>query len=103
MSRHILFVQIRVLPETVDAFREATLANARASVKEPGVLRFDVVQDEDDPTRFAIFEVYRNPEGHAEHRKTAHYLAWRDAVAPMMAEPRAARTFTNVHPDDLGW
>ena len=103
MSLHVLLIEVRVLPESVEAFKEATLANARASRLEPGLVRFDVVQDVTDPTRLAFVEAYRGPEAHAEHRKTAHYLAWRDAVAPMMAEPRAARTFASVDPEDAAW
>lgn len=102
MSRSLLVVHVdcRVKPECVDAFVEATLANARASVKEPGVARFDVVQDRDDAARFVLVEIYRTPEAPAAHKATPHYAAWRDAVAPMMAEPRTSRKFTNVHPDD---
>jgi (4S)-4-hydroxy-5-phosphonooxypentane-2,3-dione isomerase len=103
MSLFIIHVQVRVLPDAVETFRAATLANARGSVNEPGCARFDVVQDADDPTRFVLLEAYRSAEAREDHRKTAHYLAWRDAVAPLMAEPRSARTFTNVHPDDAGW
>ncbi len=99
----VVHVQARVKPESVDAFREATLANARESVKEPGVARFDVVQDTADPTRFVLVEVYRSPQAPAAHKETAHYLTWRDTVAPMMAEPRTSRKFANLFPDDAGW
>ena len=102
MSLLVLHVQIRVAPESVETFRAATLANARGSVTEPGCLRFDVVQDADDPTRFVLVEVYRDAEARAAHRETAHYLAWRKAVDHLMAETRTSRTFTNVHPDDAG-
>ena len=87
----------------MDAFREATLANARESVKEPGIARFDVVQDTEDRTRFVLVEAYRTAEAPAAHKETAHYLKWRDTVAPMMAEPRTSRKFTNCFPDDAGW
>jgi len=100
---HILHVFIHVKPECVDAFKAATLANASASLREPGVARFDVNQQADDPTRFVLVEVYRSPAGHAAHRETAHYAAWRDAVAPMMAEPRTATKFVNLFPDDGSW
>jgi len=100
---HLLHVTIRVKPECLDAFKAATLANARATVQEPGVARFDVVQLADDPTRFMLLEAYRTPAGHAAHRETAHYAAWRDTVAAMMAEPRTAQTFTNVFPVDSAW
>ncbi|MES1172256.1 MAG: putative quinol monooxygenase [Bacteroidota bacterium] len=99
----IIHVYIHVKPDSIDAFREATLANARASVREAGVVRFDVVQDRDDPARFALLEVYRDAGAHAAHRETAHYHAWRDAVADLMADARTNRRFTNVFPDDGGW
>jgi autoinducer 2-degrading protein len=99
----IVHVQVHVKPECVDAFRDATLENARNSVREPGVARFDVVQDNDDPTHFVLVEVYRTPDDPAKHKETAHYAAWRDAVADMMAEPRTSAKFTNAFPDDDGW
>ena len=100
---HLLHVTIRVKPECLDAFKTATLANARATVQEPGVARFDVIQLADDPTRFMLLEAYRTPADHAAHRETAHYAAWRDTVASMMAEPRTAQKFTNVFPADSAW
>ena len=99
----VVHVQVRVKPEHVEAFRAATLANASQSVKEPGVARFDVMQDNEDPTRFVLVEAYRTPEAPAAHKETAHYLTWRDTVAPMMAEPRTSRKFTHVFPSDEGW
>ncbi|EPX59446.1 Antibiotic biosynthesis monooxygenase [Cystobacter fuscus DSM 2262] len=99
----VVHVQIRVKPESIDAFRAATLANASQSVKEPGVARFDVIQDSEEPTRFVLVEVYRTPEAPAAHKETAHYLTWRDTVASMMAEPRTSRKFTNLFPSDEGW
>lgn len=96
----IVHVHVHVKPECVHAFVAATLANARASVQEPGVARFDVVQQSDDPTRFVLVEVYRNPAAPAAHKETAHYATWRDTVAPMMAAPRTSTRFTNLHPDD---
>jgi (4S)-4-hydroxy-5-phosphonooxypentane-2,3-dione isomerase len=99
----VVHVQIRVKPDSIDAFRAATLANASQSVKEPGVARFDVIQDSEDPTRFVLVEVYRTPEAPAAHKETAHYLTWRDTVASMMAEPRTSRKFTNLFPSDEGW
>ncbi len=103
MSLHILHVQVHVRPESIDAFREATLKNAQGSRAEPGVLRFDVLQDTKEPARFVLVEVYRDTAAHAAHRETAHYLAWRDAVTDMMAETRSSRTFVNVDPGDGGW
>jgi quinol monooxygenase YgiN len=99
----IVHVHIRVKPECVEAFKEATLANARASVQEPGVARFDVVQQEEDPTRFVLVEAYRDVQANAAHRVTAHYFAWRDAAEPMMAEPRTREIFSNVFPEEEGW
>jgi quinol monooxygenase YgiN len=99
----VVHVQIRVKPDGVEVFRRATLANASASVREPGVVRFDVVQDADDPTRFVLIEVYRGSAGAAAHKETAHYAAWRDTVAPLMAEPRTSRKFTALFPDAAGW
>ncbi|AGC44662.1 antibiotic biosynthesis monooxygenase [Myxococcus stipitatus DSM 14675] len=102
-SLRIVHVQVHVKPEQVDAFREATLANARESVKEPGIARFDLLQDAEDPTRFLLVEVYRTDAAPAEHKQTAHYLRWRDVVAPMMAVPRASQKYVNVFPEDAGW
>ena len=100
---HSIHVQVHVKPDAVEAFRAATLANASGSVKEPGVLRFDVFQDKDDPTRFVLVEVYRNVEAQAAHRETPHYQAWRVAVDDLMAETRTARKFVNVFPADDAW
>jgi quinol monooxygenase YgiN len=99
----VVHVHVQVKPECVEAFRAATLANAQASVKESGIARFDVVQQADDPTRFVLVEVYRDEQAPAKHKETAHYAAWRDAVAPMMAQPRSSVRFTNVFPGDSGW
>lgn len=99
----VVHVHVRVNPESVDTFKEVTLANARASVKEPGIARFDVVQQQDDPTRFVLVEAYRTPEAPAAHKETKHYLAWRDAATPLMAESRSSVKFTNVFPPDSGW
>ncbi|MDC0682692.1 putative quinol monooxygenase [Sorangium atrum] len=96
----IVHVHVRVRPELVDAFRSATIENARESVKEPGIARFDVVQDTEDPARFVLVEVYRTKEAPAAHKETAHYQRWRDTVAEMMAEPRTSRKYVNVFPDD---
>lgn len=84
----ILHVQIVAKAEQLDAFRQATQENVAASRQEPGVVRFDFLQVADDPQRFVLWEVYRDPAAHAAHRETAHYQKWRDTVAPMMAESR---------------
>ena len=99
----IVHVHVRVKPDCVEAFREATVKNARESVKEPGIARFDVAQQLDDPTRFVLVEVYRDDQAPAAHKETFHYQAWRDTVADMMAEPRASVKFREVHPDEQGW
>ena len=99
----IVHVSVHVQPDCVEAFQAATLANARASVREPGIARFDVVQQTDDPTRFVLAEAYRTSAAPAAHKATAHYAAWRDAVAPMMAEPRTSVKFANVFPKDSDW
>ena len=99
----IVHVHVHVKPEHVEAFRQATVENARHSVQEPGIARFDVTQQADDPTRFVLVEVYRTPDDSARHKETTHYAKWRDAVADMMAEPRTSVKFANVFPDDAGW
>ncbi|MBN1921191.1 MAG: antibiotic biosynthesis monooxygenase [Anaerolineae bacterium] len=100
----IVQVFVRVKPECVEAFRSATIENARNSVQEPGIARFDVIQQADDSTRFVLVEVYRTAEAPAEHKATAHYAAWRDRVAEMMAEPRSSIKYANIFPDDdCGW
>ena len=99
----IVHVHVHVKPESVEAFKTATLANARESIKEPGVLRFDVVQQQDDLTRFVFIEIYRDANANAAHKETKHYPIWRNAVANMMAEPRTSVKFTNVFPSDTEW
>ncbi len=99
----IVHVHVHVKSECVEAFMAASLENARNSVKEPGIARFDVRQQSDDPTRFVLVEVYRSVEATAAHKETAHYAKWRDTVAGMMAEPRKSVKYDNVFPDDSGW
>lgn len=99
----IVHVFVHVKPEQVEAFRTASLENARNSVQEPGIARFDVIQQQDDPTRFVLVEVYRTSEDPGKHKETAHYKKWRDRVTEMMAEPRTSVKYTNVFPDDQGW
>ena len=85
---HVTLVYVRVKPEHVDEFIEASRANHEGSIKEPGNVRFDVVQQDDDPTRFVLYEAYRSAEDAAAHKQTEHYLRWRECVADWMAEPR---------------
>ncbi len=99
----VVHVHVRVKPECVEAFKAATLENARNSVQEPGIARFDVIQQSGDPARFVLVEVYRTPQAPAQHKETAHYATWRDAVAEMMAEPRTAVKYSNLFPADEGW
>jgi len=102
-SMLVVHVHVRVKPEQIQDFLNATLANARESVKEPGIAHFDVVQQQDDPTRFVFVEAYRTREAPAAHKETKHYQLWRDTVAPMMAEPRSSVKFENVFPEDQNW
>ena len=99
----IVHVDVYVKPGCVDAFKDATLLNAQNSVCEPGIARFDVVQDTDDPAHFVLVEVYRTADDPARHKETGHYQTWRATVADMMARPRESRTFENVFPGDDGW
>lgn len=95
----IVQVQIQVKPEHVAAFLAATRLNARCSRLETGVLRFDVLQQADDPARFLLVEIYRDAAAQAAHRETPHYPVWRDTVAPMMAAPRVSVKFNDVFPE----
>jgi quinol monooxygenase YgiN len=99
----VVHVQVYVKPECVMAFLQATDANARESLKEPGVARFDLVQQADAPNRFVLVEAYRTADGQAKHRETQHYQTWRDAVAPMMAEPRTGVKYTSIFPPEEFW
>ena len=99
----IVHVHIHVKADRVDEFKQATLENASKSVLEPGVARFDFIQQHDDPTRFLLVEVYRTMDDPAKHKETDHYQIWRDTIAEMMVEPRASVKFKNVFPDDGGW
>lgn len=99
----VVHVHVHVKPEAVEAFAAASVENARHSIQEPGIARFDVLQQADDPTRFILIEVYRTADDPARHKETAHYAQWRDAVAPLMAEPRSSTKFLNVFPEDAGW
>jgi autoinducer 2-degrading protein len=101
---HIVHVFVHVKPEFVEDFKAASLKNARHSVQEPGVARFDVIQQQDDATRFVLLEVYREAEAApAAHKATTHYASWRDTVAEMMAEPRYGIKYNNLFPGDEGW
>ncbi len=99
----IVNVHISVKPEMVDDFIQATKKNASASINESGIARFDFIQQEDDPTRFILVEVYRDDEAPAKHKETAHYKKWREIVAPMMARTREGIKYINIYPGDDGW
>lgn len=96
----VIHVHAHVRPDGIDAFRDASRRNAEQSVREPGVARFDVIQQQDDPARFVLVEVYRSAEAVAAHKETAHYATWRDTVAPMMAVPRSSAKFSAVVPEE---
>jgi autoinducer 2-degrading protein len=99
----IVHVQVHVKPEHLEAFKLATIENARNSVKEPGIARFDVVQQADDPSRFMLLEAYRDAEATTRHKATAHYQAWAEKVADMVAEPRSRVVYANIFPSDQDW
>jgi quinol monooxygenase YgiN len=99
----ILIVNLHIKPERLDAFREATLENARNSIQEPGIVRFDLLEQAEDPTRFALYEVYRDAEAPARHRETAHYKAWLAKVPDMLVEPRTRIFYSNLFPQDENW
>ena len=94
----IVHVQVRVKPESIEAFKTATIENARQSRLESGIARFDILQQADDPARFTLVEAYRDAEAPARHKETKHYQVWRDTVAPMMAEPRTSVKFSDAFP-----
>ncbi len=100
---YIVHVHCHVKPEFVDVFRQACVENATHSVQEPGIARFDVVQDTAKPTHFVLCEVYRTPDDPPKHRETAHYKTWNETVAPWMADPRSKEVFGNIYPGDEGW
>lgn len=100
---YIVHVFIHVKEDQVETFKAATVENARNSIQEPGIARFDAIQQLDDPTRFVLVEVYRTAEDPAKHKETQHYKTWRDTVESMMAEPRASIKYSNVFPNENGW
>ena len=95
----IVHVFVRVVDDKVEEFAAASAENARNSIREPGIARFDVLQSTDEPTRFVLVEVYRTEQAAADHKQTPHYAAWRDAVAPWMAEPRSSQRYSQVFPE----
>ena len=99
----VVHVHVHVKPGGEEAFRAATVENAEHSVKEPGIARFDVIQQQNDASKFVLVEVYRTAVAPAQHKETAHYARWRDTVNDMMAEPRYAIKYDNIFPNDNGW
>ena len=99
----VVMVSTHVKPEFVEAFKEVTIDNARNSIQEPGVLRFDVYQQNEDHTRFTMVEIYKSADDPPKHRETAHYLRWRDAVANMLAEPRGRVEYQVIYPPAAEW
>ena len=99
----VVLVYVHVKPEFIESFASVSMENARCSVKEPGIAGFDVIRQNDDRCRFILVEAYRDPEAPARHKETPHYLKWREAVEPMMAEPRRSVKYENIYPDDRGW
>jgi len=100
---YIVHVFLHVKPEHIDAFKAVCIDNASHSLQEPGVARFDVIQQADDPTRFVLLEVYRTPADPAKHKETAHYNRWREIAEPLLAEPRTRTVYANVYPLDQDW
>ncbi len=99
----VVHVHVHVKADRVEDFKIASAQNAAKSVLEPGIARFDVIQQSDDPMRFVLVEVYRTAQDPGRHKETEHYAAWRDAVADMMESPRTSVKYTNIFPDESGW
>ena len=99
----VVHVHVQVKPDQVEPFKIITIENAQNSIQEPGIARFDIIQDIDDPTKFILIEVYRTEDDPARHKETAHYQKWRDTVVEMMAEPRYSIKYSNIYPDDQNW
>lgn len=99
----IVHVFIHVKPDRVETFKIASIENAKSSIQEPGIARFDFIQQSDDPARFVLVEVYRTPSDPAKHKETAHYKKWAATVQDMLAEPRTRIIYDNLYPQDVGW
>jgi (4S)-4-hydroxy-5-phosphonooxypentane-2,3-dione isomerase len=100
---HIVLVHVHVKPESLAEFTDAIQDNARNSIQEPGIARFDILESNDDPTRFILVEVYRTPDDAKKHKETTHYQRWRERVEDMMTEPRLGVPYKNIFPADDGW
>lgn len=99
----VVHVHVHVKKDMIEEFKKISIENAQNSIKEPGIARFDVIQQNDDKSKFVLVEIYRTPEDPAKHKETTHYKKWRDAVENMMTEPRFSVKFTNLFPDETGW
>ena len=100
---YIVHVHIRVKPESIEEFKVVSLENAQNSIQEPGIARFDVLQQSDDPTHFELIEVYRTLQDTTKHKETAHYNKWRELAEPMLAEARTRTVYSNIFPADQDW
>jgi quinol monooxygenase YgiN len=100
---YIVHVHIRVKPEFLEEFKAASSENARNSLHESGIARFDVLQQVDDPSHFELIEIYHTQDDASKHKETAHYNKWRELAEPMLAEPRTRTLYGNVFPADVGW
>jgi len=99
----VVHVHVHIKEDMIEEFKKISIENARNSIREPGIVRFDVIQQNDDKSRFVLVEVYKTPDAPARHKETDHYKKWKDGVADMMAEPRYSVKFTNLFPDKAGW
>ncbi|WP_027415469.1 putative quinol monooxygenase [Aneurinibacillus terranovensis] len=100
---YIVHVSIKVKEQHISAFRKVSIENARNSLNETGVARFDVLQQQDDPSNFLLVEVYYTPEAQLKHRETEHFKKWRAAIADMIAEPYTFVKYDNSFPNESGW
>jgi len=100
---YIVGVNVTVVADKVEAFKDAILKNAQGTRQEPGNVRFDVLQDNEDPARFFLYEVYKSEDDFKAHQQTEHYLTWRETVQDWMAEKRVGRKYTNLFPSDAEW
>ncbi|MFO7928811.1 MAG: antibiotic biosynthesis monooxygenase [Candidatus Humimicrobiaceae bacterium] len=99
----IVHVLVHVKKESIEDFKKASLKNAENSIKEPGIVRFDIIQQKDDPSRFILAEIYRTEDDPLKHKQTSHYAEWRKTVEPMMAESRKSKKYVNIFPDEDKW
>jgi (4S)-4-hydroxy-5-phosphonooxypentane-2,3-dione isomerase len=99
----IVHVFVKIKPDMTEPFKAATLKNAQNSIKEPGILRFDFIQQEDDPLCFLLVEVYKDSNAVAQHKETSHYAEWREKAEHMIAQPRTSTRYVGIFPEDKEW